>query len=279
VNQLQLSGDVAGFQLGTGLFQSQQNHESNFGRALWASRKISSWLETGGQYTHNDSSNNNTISTVTGTFREIISPRLSILELVNHSRQTTAGFGGSFQSNLLAIDVDYSTVYLPFGNAQFKQALGFTVRFHPFSNVTLNAQSYLTSDGQTKYSMSGSTYVYRGLPLLNRPDRGSPQLGTYIVRGQVVDAEGRPIEGAAISLNNKLLLTNSSGEFFLRTKRAGSYRLQVVFAEFLNAAPFELVSAPAEVHSTREENGNIVSVVLKLKSTASPPAEPPGGRL
>ena len=272
VNQLQVSGDVAGFQLGTGLFQSRQKQESNFGQVVWASRKVSSWLETGAQYYRNAASTGNTSCTVSATFREAISPQLSILEVVNHSRQTTVGFGGSFQSNLLSIDVDYSTVYVPFGNAQFKQALGFTVRFHPFGNVTLNAQSYLTSDGQTKYSVSGSTYVYRGLPFMRNEEPGRGHLDKYIVRGRVVDAEGNPIEGAAIKIDKHVLLTNSSGEFFLRIKRAGSYRLEVVLEEFANAAPFELVSAPAEVHSARERNASIVSVVLKLKGTAPHPA-------
>ncbi len=272
VNQLQVSGEVAGFQVGTGLFQSQQKQGSNLGQVAWASRKVSSWLETGAQYYRNESSHNSTSSTITGSFREILSPRLSILELVNHSRQTTVGFGGSFQSNLISIDVDYSTVYVPFGNAQFKQALGFTVRFHPFGNVTLNAQSYLTSDGQTKYSVSGSTYIYRGLPFMSNPDPGRGHLDKYIVRGRVVDAEGNPVEGAAVKIDKNVLLTNSSGEFFLRTKRAGSYRLEVALEEFANAAPFELVSAPAEVHSAREENASTVSVVLKLKGTASHPA-------
>jgi len=278
VNQVEVSGDVAGFQIGTGIFQSRQKHESNFGQVVWGSRRISSWLETGAQYYRNDSSNSNTSSSVTGSFREIISPRLSILEVVNHSHQTTVGFGGSFQSNLISIDVDYSTVYLPFGNAQFKQALGFTLRFHPFGNVTLNAQSYMTSDGQTKYSVSGSTFVHRGLPFPGGVEGGNYQLDKYIVRGRVVDAEGRPVEGAAISIDKNLLITNSSGEFFLRTKRAGFYRLEVVFADFVNAAPFELVSTPTEVHSAREENASIVSVVLKLRGTASRPADLSGLR-
>ncbi len=273
VNQLQVSGGVAGFQLGTGLFQSRQKQESNFGQILWASRKVSSWLETGAQYYRNAPNTSNASSTVSATFREILSPRLSILEVVNHSRQTTVGFGGSFQSNLISIDVDYSTVYLPFGNAQFKQALGFTVRFHPFGNVTLNAQSYVTSDGQMKYSVSGSTYIYRGLPLMRNPDPVAQHLDKYIVRGRVVDEEGKPVEGAAIRIDKNVLFSNSSGEFFLRTKRAGSYRLEVDIAEFVNPAPFEIVSAPAEVHSAREENATVISVVLKFKGTASRPAE------
>ena len=56
VNQLQVSGEVAGFQVGTGLFQSQQKQGSNLGQVVWASRKVSSWLETGAQYYRNESS-------------------------------------------------------------------------------------------------------------------------------------------------------------------------------------------------------------------------------
>ena len=272
VNQLQISGDAAGFQLGMGLFQSRQRQASNFGQIAWLSRKINSWLDAGAQYYRNDPGIGNTSSVLTMSFRENLSPRLSVLELVNHSRQTTVGFGGSFQSNLISIDVDFSTVYLPFGNAQFKQALGFTVRFHPFGKLTLNAQSYLTSDGQTKYSVSGSTCILQGLPFAAGPEGGSQRLDKYIIRGQVVDSEGRPVEGAAINIDKNLLITNSSGEFFLRTKQAGSYRLEVVFEEFINVAPFELVSAPAEVHSARDGNAQLVSVMVKLKGTVSGPA-------
>jgi hypothetical protein len=94
----------------------------------------------------------------------------------------------------------------------------------------------------------------------------------------VVDAEGNPVEGAAVKIDKNVLLTNSSGEFFLRTKRAGSYRLEIALEEFANAARFELVSAPAEVHSAREENASTVSIVLKLKGTASHPDEQPWGK-
>jgi hypothetical protein len=271
VNHVQGSGEFAGFQLGAGLFQSQQSLDSlqaptsNVGEILWASRRVSSWLETGGQYYRNQPSFGSATSMLTGRFREILSPRLTVLELVNYSNhQTTLGFGGSFQSNLLSFDVDYSTIYIPFGRARFEQALGFTVSLRLLGHATLSAQSYVTSDGQTKYSVAASTAFYRGLPFPNHA-AASSQLYHYAVRGRVVDDAGHPIEGAAVRLDKELLITDSSGEFVLRTKHATSLHCEVVFSEFTNPAQFETLSVPVMVQSTREDKPAVASIVLKRR--------------
>jgi len=67
---------------------NQQMQEPNFGQVVWAYRKISSWLETGAQYFHTDSSNNNTNST---GHRELSGDHLAKAE---HSR-----VGQPFQSD------------------------------------------------------------------------------------------------------------------------------------------------------------------------------------
>ena len=101
--------------------------------------------------------------------------------------QTTAAFGGQFTSNRLTVGVDYQTVYVPFFAQPFKQALTFHVRFRPFGNVELNAQTYLAPDGRVRYTTSGQTFLYRasGLQVGDSP-RGTV-MAKNIVRGHVLD--------------------------------------------------------------------------------------------
>jgi len=269
LSQLQVSGDAFGFRLGGGLFASQQAKVSNLGQVLWASRKFTSWLDTGVQYYRNESSTGSKSSMLSARVRESVWKRVSILQIVNHSTQTTFGFGGSVESNRLSFDVDYSTVYIPFGNAQFRQSLGFSIRFRPVESVTLNAQSYVTSDGQTKYSISAAGSFFGSLPFVGYSGQISGGVDKYIIRGRVVDTNGMPIDGAAIGIDDSVLLTNSLGEFFVRTKHLRRYRLDVRLEEFVNPAPFEVYSAPVEVRSSPEASAAAIEIVLKPKGLPS----------
>ena len=267
VSQVQVSGDVFGVQLGGGLFSSQQARVSNLGEVVWASRKLSPWLDTGVQYYCNHSGAAGATSMLTGRLRESVWRGISILELINHSTRTSLGVGGGFQSNRVSFDVDYSTIYVPFGNAQFKQSLGFTVRVEPFRGTTLNAQSYVTSDGETKYGISGSASVFQNFPLLSAPRAELAGFTKYVIRGRVVDIDGNPIYGAAISIEDHLLITNSSGEFMLRTRRAQRCQLQVSLDNFVNPTPFEVAFAPTEVLSAPEPTATLVRIVLNVKGS------------
>ena len=87
-----------------------------------------------------------------------------------------------------------------------------------------------------------------------------------IVRGHVVDEADRPIAGAALEIDKELVLTDSTGGFFLRTKKAREVALKVLADQFLTPGLFEVVSAPATVQSEREEIAEEVTIVVRRVS-------------
>jgi hypothetical protein len=76
---------------------------------------------------------------------------------------------------------------------------------------------------------------------------------------------GTRIEGAAIRIGEQLVFTNADGEFFIRRNKAGALALEVVLTEFLNSAPFHLVSAPTSVKVYPEGAAPDFAIVLARK--------------
>ena len=159
-------------------------------------------------------------------------------------------------------------MYVPFLAQPFKQALTFHVRVRPFGSVELNAQTYLSPDGKVRYTTSGQTFLYRasGLQVGDSP-RGTV-MAKNIVRGHVVDESERPIAGAALEIDKELVLTDSTGSFFLRTKKAKEVSLKVLTDQFITPGLYEVVSAPERVQAEREEVAGEVTIVVRRASSA-----------
>jgi hypothetical protein len=185
---------------------------------------------------------------------------------VNHSAgHTTASFGGSYEGNRISLNVDYSTIFVPFGVAHFQQSLVFTFRVRPVMGLTFNGQTFVTPEGTTKYTVYGTGVLSPGSNLGAWAGSREYHLQRFIVRGRVVTVEGKPVSGAAVRIGKDLILTNSSGEFFLRKNKSGTYTFEVDFAEFQTAAPLELVSAPVQVKADRDEASHPITVVLRSR--------------
>lgn len=270
VNEISGGGNLKGFRLGGALFQSESAGRETLGQSFWGGRRIGRRFDVGVNYFRSQSGQEAPSSSMSVNLRQIISTRLEVLEVVTRSNgQTTAAFGGQFTSNRLTVGVDYQTVYVPFLAQPFKQALTFRVRVRPFGNVELNAQTYLAADGRVRYTTSGQTFLYRasGLQVGDSP-RGTV-MAKNIVRGHVVDESERPVAGAALEIDKELVLTDSTGSFFLRTKKAKEMPLKVLGDQFLTPGYFEVVSAPAMVESQREELAGEVTIVVRRVSRAS----------
>jgi hypothetical protein len=267
VNEISGGGNLKGFRLGGAFFQSEAQGRETMGTSFWGGRRLGRRLDIGVNYFRSQSGNDPASSSMSVNFRQIISTRLELLEVVTRSNgQTTAAFGGQFTSNRLTVGVDYQTVYVPFLQQPFKQALTFHVRVRPFGNVELNAQTYLAPDGRVRYTTSGQTFLYRasGLQVGDSP-RGTV-MAKNIVRGHVVDEFDRPVAGAALEIDKELVLTDSTGSFFLRTKKAKEVSLRVLSDQFITPGYFEVVSAPPTVKTEREEVAGEVRVVVRRAS-------------
>ncbi len=263
VNQLQTSFDAAQFRFGGGLFQSTARNQRNLGEAFWASRQIVKNIDAGVNYYSSRSQFSTRVSNISASIRETVSPRLGLLQIVNHSAgRTNVLFGGNYVNNRFTIGVDYQTIYLPFRSNPFSQGISVTLRFRLFSRLELNAQTYRGTDGKLRYTTSGSTFLNRGLPVFSGNRSETYKLPKYIIRGHVQDERSNPVGGAAIRIGQEIVYTNADGDFFVREKKPGVLPLQVALGEFLSEATFEVVSAPATAVSAPDATASDLLVVL-----------------
>jgi hypothetical protein len=203
------------------------------------------------------------IRTMQGELRERLSSKLSIAQVFSQTgKSLSAGLGGTFQHGFTVISVDYQNYYVPLRQPNpFMRALNLTMRLQ-IGSSSASIGSSIDPFGRVTYSASGSTYLYLGEPtpgVQPIPIR----FQRYVIRGIVVDETGNPIDGAAVDLGGELAMTNSRGEFFLRTKNARATPLKLSFDEFIAVGQFELVSAPSTVMPAEEERASVVRIVLR----------------
>lgn len=270
VNQVQGSYGINQLRFGGGLFQSNSQGRDNLGETLWASRPITHSIDAGINYFRSSTQGAPVNSTVSLNLREVISPKLSLLELVNHSTPGTTNvlFGGSYISNRFTIGVDYTTLYFPFLSNPFQQSIGVTLGLKLFGSAQINTQSFVGTDGKVRYTASGSTAFVRGFHLFG----GTPEVykfPKYIINGRVIDQAGSPIEGIAVRIDQVVVTTNSAGEFLARKKKQGLYTVELVWEEFTNPVAFDLVSAPRTAMAAPE--GAAPEALIVLRRTPMPP--------
>jgi hypothetical protein len=266
VNQAQGSFDVAQFRLGAGLFQSHSSLASNLAQAFSAGRRITNNVDAGVTYFRTLSGPVPPVSSLSTSIRETVSPKLSLLQIVNYSQgRTNVQFGGSYVNNRIAISVDYQTLYMPFLVNPFSQGISITLQLRLFRSLQLNAQTFRSADGHLHYTASGNAFLTTKFRPLRSNGEDTFKHVRYMVRGRVQDQTGGAVEGAAIRIGEQLVFTNADGEFFVRRNKAGMLPLEVVLTEFLNSAPFHLVSAPAAVTVYPEEASPEVVIILDRK--------------
>lgn len=278
VDQFQASYSVAKFRLGAGLFHSRSQLFSNLGEDFTVSRPITRNIEAGVNYFRTLSGSAPRTDNLSGTIREKITQKLSLLQVITRSQgNTNVLFGGSYTTNRFAVSVDYQTLYFPFLPANpFQQGLSVSLRVKLFGNFQVNADTFRSPDGKLRYSVGANTL------LIHNFQRGGSNNETfnfpkYVVRGHVRDEAGAPIEGAALRIGDEIVYTNAMGEFLLRRKKADQLQFEVVLQEFQNALTFTIIAAPATVTAEPEDSAHDVLVVLSpvfRKKTSSTPTLP-----
>ena len=88
-------------------------------------------------------------------------------------------------------------------------------------------------------------------------------ISRYVIQGIVLDDQGAPVEGAALHIGRQVAHTDSSGRFLLRLSKRASLPLSLAPEESVTNGVYEVVSAPAEVHSEPEEDATDVQVVVR----------------
>ena len=266
VNQAQGSFDAAQFRLGAGIFQSHSAVASNLAGNFSVARRITNSIDFGASYFRTLSGQIPPVSSLSTSIRETLSPKLSLLQIVNYSEgRTNVLFGGSYVTNRFTVSVDYQTLYMPFLVNPFSQGISISLRVRLFRSLQVNAQTFRSGDGHLRYTASGDTLLTTKFRAAGSNGEDSFKHLRYTVRGHVQDQTGRPIEGAAIRIGEQLVFTSEDGKFFVRRNKAGNLTLEVVLTEFLNSTPFHLVLAPSSVRVFPEALAPDIEIVLERK--------------
>ncbi len=277
VNSFGVSGSAARFQMYGSLFSSETGAGTARAVSMGVRRHVTERVEAGIDYLRSTLPNGSVIHTEVSTFRENVSQRFSLSQVITHgSGQTSIAFGGTFLSNLLTASAEYQTVYLPFaptGQSQFRQVLVLNLHLQLPHAIQLNGGTNVTSLGHARYTAYATTFAYPGLsPEIGKPSQSG---GFYenLVRGRVIEENGPPVAGAALRIDGELVFSDSGGAFFLRRKKAKLYQLEVLPNQFMLPGRFEVVSAPEVVRAEREQMAEIYEVVVRRLPT-SPPSNP-----
>ena len=263
------------------LYQSSTSYGKSDAYAFGAQRDITRRLQVGANYLGTRSSGQES-HTILGNIRETFSSRLSLNQVINHSKgQTGISFGGDFISNFATLSVDYQTVFLPFlqaGPNQLKQVIVIGLHFQLLRGIQFNAGTNVTPLGQIRYTTYASTYAYRGLGPVSPGASFSGAFFQNAVHGQVLNPDGQPIEGAALRIGSELAFTDSGGNFIVRMKKAGDLDLKIAFDDFTIPGNYVVVQAPATVKAVRDDSAEIYKIVLRRipnAVSASKPASDP----
>jgi carboxypeptidase family protein len=95
-----------------------------------------------------------------------------------------------------------------------------------------------------------------------------------VIKGEVLDPSGQPIEGAAVQIGTEVAVTDSEGNFMVRVKKSGDLSLKIAFDDFTVPGKYAIVQAPATVRATNDDAAQIYTIVLRRLPTGVSSADP-----
>ncbi len=167
VNSIGAWGNVAGFQIYGSANQSitSASAERATSYLFGGQKNILPRLSAGIDYTMSDYTGQASADSLVGTVREVISPRLSLTQLISHiAGQTSISYGGTFVSNRVTVSAEYETLFFPFatpGVPQFRQVMVLGLHFQLPFGTQLNYGTDVSSNGQVHYTAYGTSIGYR----------------------------------------------------------------------------------------------------------------------
>jgi hypothetical protein len=274
VDQLSGNAEVLGAGLTATVFHSTYIHTENNAAAFTAGRDVTSHIHVTGSYLESRAKDQPKTSSFVSTVTEILTPRWAVNQVISTSNgQASVAFGGAFLSNFAQVSANYQTYYVPSRpNQPFEQALIVDLQLHLLRGLTLHGASFVAPDGRLRYTGDMNQVI------THETDSRNVQhvtIGSSVVAGEVIDAGGHPVDGAALMLDGLEVYTGSDGRFFLRERKPHMHQFRVMTDQFLNGGNYMVVSAPTSVRSVAEGQEQTVTVVVKrLANTASTKQQP-----
>jgi hypothetical protein len=264
VNQLSADFHVERFYFGSGLFSSSSFGLRTQGTNLYVGRRFGRRLEINENWFQSKSEGKPSSTILSGTIRENLSSRLSLLQLISRTNgQTTFAFGGDFTSNRLMLQADYQNLYLPFRpDHPFEQALALNASVRIIGPMQITAASNVDPTGHVRYTFGMSTYVYRMNGMMSGHSE-TFSIAKFLVQGVVKDEQGNPVEGAALHIGKEVVYSDSTGAFLVRMGKHGPFPLSVVPDEFITNGVYETVSAPSTVRAETDDAAVNLEIVIR----------------
>ena len=202
-------------------------------------------------------------NTVVTNVQEVLTRRFATNQTITYSNgQTTIGYGGSVTSNLITFSADYETFYVPTRpGSPFQQTLVLDLQLNLFGRVTLHGGTFVSPTGKLLYTANMHAIESRS-PSPPQPEHA--RFGVFVLQGRVVDSDGDPVPGAALSIGSNLLYTDNSGSFFFRDTRQKSYIFRVELDQFLDGHSYRVVSQPTQVTSVKTEDQHLLIIVKRV---------------
>jgi hypothetical protein len=260
VDQISVNARVGGVGMSAAEFQSNYNGNGNESRVFSAERDFGRRWKGMASYLMSRFDGGEWTSDIIGTVQETVTNRLSLNETVTDSNgQRSMGFGGGWLSNLATVNVDYETYYVAARpDHPFEDALIASVQLNLGSGVSLHGETFVAPDGRLLYTADARAQEVRGAA----PGSRQTGMGVMEMHGRVVDQNGRPVEGAALMINQMPVYTGEDGSFSVRERHRRSHPLTVLGGQFLDGREYRVVSAPESIHSGEGEDDVPVTIVV-----------------
>jgi hypothetical protein len=206
---------------------------------------------------------------------ENISPRLNLYQGFNHAgNANNVVWGLQLLTNRLTFGIENTTIYSPlaggFGGKQYMQAWSFNLSTSLTRGIRLHTNTYMDFEGKTRYTAwaDGIGFARNGETLPNAAPVAN-SLGAFLVKGRVIDTEGKPLWGIAIQVDGRQTYSDSSGRFLLHFRKGQTYPVAVLLDRSLNRNNYEVVEAPVTATAESEEISSEITIVLRA-AIASP---------
>lgn len=237
-------------------------------------------------------SNTGTSNVYIGTVRESISPRLVFNEGVSRQgNMNTFTFGGHFVSNRITLGFQHDLLYTPlaggFGGKPYTHVWSFSVNGALFRGIRIHTDSITDPAGKTRYTAwaDGIGHATGDEPQGPNP-AANLSLGKFVVKGIVLDTEGKPVWGISVQVDGQSAYSDSAGRFFVRFSHGLQYPVAVIPERSLNPQAYRVVQVPVSVLAQPEDEASPMIIIVapvrqsgakkKRPDFAPPPPEATG---
>ncbi len=204
-----------------------------------------------------------------------VSQNFSRLNGVNNNT-----FGGQWSSNLLSLSVDNqiytSQVAAQFGQKSMFQAWTFSLRLRTPHGTTTHLETTVDPLGRVQWGGYLSGMRYHGIGDASDPGDNAVTFSKYIIKGAVVDVDGKGVWGIAVSVGGNTVISGSDGEFFMHVKNSKPQPVSVLPESSLLTSRWSLTSAPPTARGFLDgKTGDPVRVVVQMgRRVVSEKSEP-----